>query len=49
MASAQLSRKSVWNLPAHVPAKWMPVRRQEHAPNKGKIERIPLPQERNTL
>ncbi len=33
---------------AHVPAKRMPVRRQEHAPNEIE-ERVPIPQERNTL
>jgi len=28
---------------AHVPAKWMPVRRQEHAPSEKILERPPIP------
>jgi hypothetical protein len=33
---------------AHVPAKWPPVRRQEHAPNMN-LEPVPAPKERNKL
>ena len=33
---------------AHVPAKWTPVRRQEHAQTKNR-EHVPIPKERNLL
>jgi AcrR family transcriptional regulator len=34
---------------AHVPTKWIPVRRQEHAPLKESLERVSVPKQRDTL